>query len=83
METGFDITIRKCVDKSVYVELDCVECKDKEGKLALIRGRGQNFDNLEAALDYVRGLHDATTIIQNQCTLVENTYCNEGALNEI
>lgn len=78
METGFDITIRKCADKSVYVALDCIECRSKDGKLAAIGGVGENFDNLEAALDYARGLHDATTIIQNQCTLVENTYGEEA-----
>lgn len=78
MNIGFDITLRKCVDKSIYVSLECIECKDKEGKLAAIAGPGANFDNLYEALGYVRGLHDAVTMIQNQRELIENKEdCNE------
>lgn len=70
METGFDITIRKCIDKSIFVSLDNIACTNGMGGIESFDGVGENFDSLEEALGYVRGLHDAATIIQNHCDLI-------------
>lgn len=90
MEEGFGIKIVKHGDGSIWVSLSDIVCKDDSGDFSTFGAVGEHFESIEAALNYVRGLHDATTLIQDNCRLIKipDTYYDEdkdreGQANEI
>lgn len=85
---GFDIRIAKCGNGNIKVCVENVECRNESDELVRLGCLVvEHFDNIQEALNYALGLHDAITLLQNRCKLIKEenfglTASEKGQANE-